>query len=329
MKEIEIKNNEAGQRFDKYLQKLFPNATKGFIYKMLRKKNITLNNTKSQGSEITRVGDVVKVFLSDETFNKFSKNDKFDSKSKYSSINLDIIFEDEDIIIINKPAGMLSQKSRPDDMSANEYLIGYMLEKGEITEDELKTFHPSVVNRLDRNTSGLLIFGKTLKGLQEYSSYLKERSCDKYYFAIVSGEVSEKQHIKGFLVKDEKKNKVRISREPTNAEGESAIETEYEPLDMMGGCTLLEIHLITGKSHQIRAHLASVGHPLLGDVKYGGEKNIKIVSAGRGKTSYNIRRQMLHAQTLILPDGREIAAPLPEDIERCLEILEENDEFDF
>ena len=170
MKQFTISPNESGQRFDKYLKKLLSNASGSFVYKMLRKKNITLNDRKADGTEKLNAGDLVKLFLSDETFEKFSGKDETNSGyMKLKSIDsgrLQVVYEDDDVIIINKPSGMLSQKAVPEDISANEYILSYLIRKGALSEEQLKTFKPSICNRLDRNTSGLLIAGKTLKGLQ-------------------------------------------------------------------------------------------------------------------------------------------------------------------
>ena len=170
MKQFTISPNESGQRFDKYLKKLLSNASGSFVYKMLRKKNITLNDRKADGTEKLNAGDLVKLFLSDETFEKFSGKDETNSGyMKLKSIDsgrLQVVYEDDDVIIINKPSGMLSQKAVPEDISANEYILSYLIRKGALSEEQFKTFKPSICNRLDRNTSGLLIAGKTLKGLQ-------------------------------------------------------------------------------------------------------------------------------------------------------------------
>ena len=164
MKEIVIRENEAGQRLDKLLGKYLSQAPKSFLYKMLRKKNITLNGKKAEGKEQTCAGDVVRIFLSDETYAKFSSgtHQGFQIEKIPSLDPAQIIYEDHHILILNKPAGILSQKANPEDVSVNEQILSYLLEKGELTEEELKTFRPSVCNRLDRNTSGLLIAGKTL-----------------------------------------------------------------------------------------------------------------------------------------------------------------------
>ena len=170
MKQFTISPNESGQRFDKYLKKLLSNASGSFVYKMLRKKNITLNDHKADGTEKLNAGDLVKLFLSDETFEKFSGVDETNSEyMKLKSIDsgrLQVVYEDDDVIIINKPSGMLSQKAVPEDISANEYILSYLIRKGSLSEEQFKTFKPSICNRLDRNTSGLLIAGKTLKGVQ-------------------------------------------------------------------------------------------------------------------------------------------------------------------
>ncbi len=273
MREFYINSNEAGQRFDKYLKKLLALAPGSFVYKMLRKKNIVLNGKKADGTEKLQAGDTVRLFLSDETFEKFSANEKTSAEFqdlKSLSGKLEVVYEDADVLIINKPSGMLSQKAEPSDISANEYILSYLIEKGELTEEMLKTFKPSICNRLDRNTSGLLAAGKTLKGLQEMSRAFKERTVCKYYRCIVKGEIHEDAYIKGWIWKDERSNKVEIFQ--SSAKELQEIETEYHPLKAANGYTELEVHLVTGRSHQIRAHLASIGHPIVGDVKYGDSK---------------------------------------------------------
>ena len=214
MKQFTISPNESGQRFDKYLKKLLSNASGSFVYKMLRKKNITLNDRKADGTEKLNAGDLVKLFLSDETFEKFSGKDETNSGyMKLKSIDsgrLQVVYEDDDVIIINKPSGMLSQKAVPEDISANEYILSYLIRKGALSEEQFKTFKPSICNRLDRNTSGLLIAGKTLKGLQTMAEALKKRTVQKYYRCIVKGELREKTHLKGYLSKDEQNNKVKV-----------------------------------------------------------------------------------------------------------------------
>lgn len=327
MREFQINHNEAGQRFDKYLKKLLSNAPGSFVYKMLRKKNITLNGKKADGTEKLVAGDNVKLFLADDTFEKFAKgasaNAEYQSlktlsgaeshKKNTSADNvslsehkLEVVYEDEDILVINKPSGMLSQKAVPTDVSANEYILHYLIEKGELTEEMMRTFKPSICNRLDRNTSGLLIAGKTLKGLQEMASSLKERTVQKYYRCIVKGEVRKDAYIKGWLIKDEKTNKVTIFKDKPDgklAEAAQAIETEYRIVKASGGYTELEVHLITGRSHQIRAHLASIGYPIVGDTKYG-DKSVNT----RFAKDVHVKSQLLHAYRMVFEDGKEIVA---------------------
>lgn len=333
MREFHINSNEAGQRFDKYLKKLLSNAPGSFVYKMLRKKNITLNGKKADGTEKLNPGDEVKLFLSDETFEKFAGiqraaaeyenlkqlNTTADYAETLSSSGevkeLQVIYEDADVLIINKPSGMLSQKSVPSDVSANEYILSYLIRKGDLTEEMLRTFKPSICNRLDRNTSGLLIAGKTLKGLQEMSDALKERTVQKYYRCIVKGEVRETAYIKGWLSKDEKSNKVTIyakKPEGDNARDVWQIETEYRPVAVKNGYSKLEVHLITGRSHQIRAHLASMGHPVIGDRKYG-DKKVNLLF----QKQVQVDSQMLHAYRMIFADGREVTAPCGEEFDRA------------
>ena len=184
MRVLHISPKEAGQRLDKFLQKYLNQAPKSFIYKMLRKKNIVLNQKKADGSEKISEKDEVTLFLSDETVEKFTRQE-----SVPLQIPLDVLYEDEHVLIMNKPAGMLSQKARAEDVSANEYVISYLIHSGQLTREDLRTFRPGVCNRLDRNTSGLILAGKSVAGLQEMSRLLKERTVQKYYLCLVKGEV--------------------------------------------------------------------------------------------------------------------------------------------
>lgn len=292
MREIIINKNEAGQRFDKLLFKYFNAAPASFVYKMLRKKNITLNNKKSDGKDKLAVGDCVKIFMTDETIDKFRSSKNIEASGKAThKISLDVVYEDENVIIVNKPAGVLSQKAKKNDISMNEYIIEYLLDTKQLSENELETFKPGICNRLDRNTSGLLIAGKSLLGLQVMSDMLKDRTFGKYYITVVSGEINGKTKIKGYLTKDSKSNKVKIYDKPLKES--SYIETEYECLKTNGKYTILKVKLITGKPHQIRAHLASVRHPIIGDTKYGRAYINEIFRKKCG-----VKYQLLHAWQL-------------------------------
>lgn len=323
MKEFSINTNEAGQRFDKYLAKLLRNAPKSFLYKMLRKKNIVLNGKKATGNEKLNSGDVVRLFLSDDTFEKFSKQDRV----FYPTMPLDILYEDPDILLINKPCGVLSQPDNSKDPSLVEYITGYLLENHTLTEEDLRTFHPSVCNRLDKNTSGVIAAGKSLPGLQSLSRVFHDRSIHKDYLCIVRGILPKPAHIRGYLFKDESQNKVTVTR--TQAQGSQPVETFYTPLGNNGKVTLLKVRLITGRTHQIRAHLASIGHPLMGDTKYGDAEFNQFC-----RQHYHLKHQLLHAWQLTFPEmdqelqavsGRCFQADLPEQFQNIIkqENLEE------
>ena len=306
MQKFIVTPNEAGQRLDKLLFKYLNLAPKSFIYKMLRKKNITLNHKKCDGSEKTSVGDEVSLWLSDETIDKFRETKYFTRVP----IHFKVIFEDEDILAVNKPAGLLSQKAKPEDISVNEEAISYLLENQVITEKSLEVFKPSVCHRLDRNTSGLLIVGKSLSGSQHMSALLKERTVEKYYLCLVEGIVKTSEHIQGYLIKDEQTNQVKISGQPVS--GGHHIETFYEPVGNNGKYTLLKVELITGRTHQIRAHLASVGHSIVGDGKYGSE-----AVNDRFRRNYHLKHQLLHSWRMVF-DERQLTAPLWPEIEQIL-----------
>lgn len=325
MQELSIGSNEAGQRFDKYLNKALPGAGSSLIYKQLRKKNITLNGKKAEGKEILQLNDKVQCFFSEETFRKFSGRENIDIINSGAALNeynlayrklkgVTVLYEDAHIIVLNKPSGILTQKAAPEDLSLNEWLIGYLLQTGVYTSEDLHTFRPSVTNRLDRNTSGLVLCGKTLLGSQALSRIIKDRSIRKFYRTICHGILKEEQTIKGFLTKNHKNNTVTVSVNSKNDPEASEIYTKYKPLQSCGGYTLLEVELITGKTHQIRAHLAAIGHPLIGDAKYGSVSSSKS-SAGKNRTENG---HLLHADHVIFPDWSETE----KDLQQYREVLE-------
>lgn len=313
MQTVNIGENEAGQRLDKFLGKYLKLAPKSFLYKMLRKKNITVNHKKCDGSEKLVLGDEVQFFLSEETIEKFSGSADDRKEFLADSKKLEILYEDKHILIVNKPSGVLSQKALPSDYSLVEQITDYLLESGQIAKEQLRTFHPSVCHRLDRNTSGLVVAGKTLVGLQRMAEVFKDRSLHKYYLCVVCGQVKERQRISGYLTKDEKTNQVSIS--PGEVAGSSPIITEYFPLKTGSRYTVLQVALITGRTHQIRAHLASVGHPIVGDCKYGDP-----AANARAKKQYGVSSQLLHSWRVEFPElspplehlnGKVFTAPLP------------------
>ncbi len=326
MQEIKIENSSEGQRLNKFLGRYLDNAPQSFLYKMLRKKNIKYNNGKADGSEILKAGDRIQIYMSDETICNFRKDgiipqintsapqsEKSDpddanivrevSSAKQNPLkNIPILYENEDVLILNKPSGILSQKAAASDYSLNEQIVEYYRWKG----GSLSLFTPSVCNRLDRNTSGIILAGMSLKGTQMLSRVLKARTIDKYYLTIVCGTVQQATTIKGFLCKKKNHNQVLIfqTKEEALANGyqEAAfIETQYKPLahgkSGKEDFTLLKVKLVTGKTHQIRAHLKSVGHPIVGDGKYG----LKSVNAYL-KSAFDIRHQLLHAFYIHFPD---------------------------
>lgn len=346
MREINVSTNEAGQRLDKLLRKYLKNANTSFIYKMLRKKNIVLNDKKAEGKEILNLGDSVKMYFSEETFatmtgrsgqnsesadtnrsaaaNASAKracpaSDQISSAGKSNAqtyrngssgntsqrrekrafdvegFRKHIVYEDENLLVLNKPSGWLSQSDASGLPSVNERCLQYLMATGALTEAQLQTFKPGIANRLDRNTSGLILFGKTLPALQALATLLRDRTMEKYYLAIVNGDIDHAQRIDGYLAKDERTNRVEIRPQPFPDAVE--IHTAYEPLKRSAEYTVLKVHLITGKTHQIRAHLRAIGHPIIGDPKYGRKD-----ANAYYRTHGGVQSQLLHAWELHFPE---------------------------
>jgi len=314
MKTIIVKEKEAGQSLYKLLKKYLNKAPASFFYKMLRKKNITLNGKKAQGKERLQAGDEICLFLSDETIAGFTERKKV---SRVKEPKLEVIYEDAHILLVNKPAGLLSQKASPGDISLVEHVISYLLKTGQLCKEELQSFRPGICNRLDRNTSGLVAAGKSLAGLQSMNALFQKRSLHKYYRCIVAGSILEPRRVEGWLEKEEKTNQVQIYKQ--KREGALPICTEYRPLQTLTlegrPYTYLEVNLITGRSHQIRAHLAGMGHPLIGDTKYGDAEINEYF-----RKHYGLKHQLLHAYRLELPvltgtlcelSGKSFTASMP------------------
>lgn len=344
MRELIVKEQEAGQRLDKFLHKYLKEAPTSFLYKMIRKKNIVVNGRKVTGSEQIKEGDIIKLFLSEETIEKFTARVATTDitapyQRAYSTLKgIQIVSEFEDVLFLNKPAGILSQKADDKDISANEWLIGYLLASHAITTETLKTFKPSVCNRLDRNTSGLLVCSKTLPGSREMARLLKDRSLHKYYRCVVKGTCKLEGIYEAFLYKNEKQNKVFIYENweevPKTLRNKiKPIKTGIKAIAYKDNLTELEIRLFTGKTHQIRAQMEKLGYPLLGDVKYSGDDTLskavyqkKQTDISRNINSFRAAEsklpgQFLHAYRLVFPEmqgklaylsGKEIICPKPE-----------------
>lgn len=276
MKEIKITNNEEGQRLDRFLKKYLNKANQSFIHKMIRKKNIKLNDEKAEPDTILKKDDLVKLYLADDTIEKFREKKTLSQ----TNINFSTVYEDDNILVVNKPIGLSTQPDQTGIKNLVDEIKAYLDAK---EENISFTFKPAVCNRLDKNTSGLVIAAKNYDALKQANKAIREREIKRYYMAKVHGIVKNNLELRDYLIKDDNKNMVKITNEFT--EDSKTVVTYLNPLKIEGNYTWLEVEIETGRAHQIRAHLASIGHPIVGDKKYGRKDREKY--------------QLLHANKLI------------------------------
>ena len=286
MREI-INRNDADQRLDKFISKRFKSMPAALMYKYIRKKCIKVNGKKCEISTRLREGDVVTLYIKDEFFDE-PQYDVYDFMK--APAKLDVVYEDGNIILMNKPAGLLCH---PDETYHFDSLLArlqhYMYEKGEYDPKAENSFAPALANRIDRNTGGIVIGAKNAESLRVLNEKIKERELEKTYLCLVHGVPKRRQALlEDYLEKNEKQNRVYISRKPKP--GAKTVKTRYAVLKTMGKMSLCEVQLLTGRTHQIRAHMASIGHPLVGDGKYGtNELNRDIPLKWQALCSYKLK----------------------------------------
>lgn len=270
MRTLEIQRNDAGQRLDKFLQKRFPTMPKAMAYMYIRKKCIKRNGKKCDIAEKLCEGDVLTFYIKDEFFDAPAVRHYAFMKAPTA---LTIVYEDDNILLLDKKPGVIVHQDKHyhfDSLVAR--VQHYLYDKGEYDPEQDRAFSPALVNRIDRNTGGIVIAAKNAESLRILNEKMKTRELEKQYLALLHGVPRAKEGVlTDYMTKNESKNKVTVHRSPV--EGSKKMVTKYRILETFGKYSLAEIELLTGRTHQIRAHMASIGHPLAGDSKYGKKQD--------------------------------------------------------
>ena len=273
MREITVGKNDAGQRLDKFLTKAL-DLPIGLLYKSIRTKKIKVNRKRAENNTVLAVGDTIQCFLAEEFFAKLDAAAETDISLGKITPKLDIVYEDENIILLNKRPGVSVHED--EDSKINTlitHIWAYLYQKGEYDPEQEQSFTPALCNRIDRNTGGIVIAAKNAEALRVMNEKIKLREIDKFYLAAVHGIPKKREDtLHGFLLKDEKANKVRVYEKNAPKDAKTIV-TKYKVIATSGSDSLIEVELLTGRTHQIRAHMAYIGHPLLGDGKYGVNKD--------------------------------------------------------
>jgi len=316
MLQLTVGENEANQRLDKFLKKYLKGAPLSYIYKLIR-KDVKVNGRRMSIETMLSAGDQIVIHISAEEAESYREKKLAYNRSKRQ---FGIAYEDENLLIVEKPMGLLTHGDQTEKKNTLvNQVIGYLADKGEYDPRTEKTFVPAAVNRLDRNTTGLVVFGKNSRTLQTLNGMIRERgSLKKYYMTIVRGRLTAEMILKDRMEKDARTNTVRVLG--TDSQEGREMETIVRPLASGKDFSLVEVELVTGRTHQIRAHLAEAGHPVIGDPKYGDPAVNRMV-----ERRFSLTTQFLHAYRLEFVhcpspleymQGREVKARLPEKLDQ-------------